>query len=76
MGLAGLGALSSSGYWKMCLIVIQPVLPIYFRSHIATFFSAFPEGEKKDCTTLPHPLRMVMIAFVVTAGPSLTLLLL
>ncbi len=64
----------SSGYWKMYSIVIQLgailVLPIYFRQHIAKLFSTFPEGEKKDCTILTHPLSLVMIAFVVTAGPS------
>jgi len=64
----------SSGYWKMYSIVIQLgailVLPIYFRSHIAKLFSTFPEGEKKDCMILTHPLSLVMIAFVVTAGPS------
>lgn len=64
----------SSGYWKMYTIVIQLgailVLPIYFRSHIAKLFSTFPEGEKKDCTMLTHPLSLVMIAFVVTAIPS------
>ena len=64
----------SSGYWKMYTIVIQLgailVLPIYFRSHIAKLFSTFPEGEKKDCTILTHPLSLVMIAFVVTAIPS------
>ena len=66
----------SSGYWKMYSIVIQLgailVLPIYFRSHIAKLFSTFPEGEKKDCTILTH-LSLVMIAFVVTAGPSFLL---
>ena len=64
----------SSGYWKMYAIVIQLgailVLPIYFRQHIARLLSTFPEGEKKDSTTLTHPLSLVMIAFVVTAVPS------
>ena len=64
----------SSGYWKMYSIVIQLgailVLPIYFRQHIAKLFSTFPEGEKGDCDYLTHPLSLVMIAFVVTAGPS------
>ena len=64
----------SSGYWKMYSIVIQLgailVLPIYFRSHIAKLVSTFPEGEKKDCTVLTHPLSLTMIAFVVTAIPS------
>jgi undecaprenyl-diphosphatase len=61
-------------YWKMYSIVIQLgailVLPIYFRSHIAKLISTFPEGEKRDCDYLTHPLSLVMIAFVVTAGPS------
>ncbi len=67
----------SSGYWKMYSIVIQLgailVLPIYFRSHIAKLISTFPEGEKKDCDYLTHPLSLVMIAFVVTAAPSFLL---
>jgi undecaprenyl-diphosphatase len=66
-----------SGYWKMYSIVIQLgailVLPIYFRHHIAKLFSTFPEGEKRDCTYLTHPLSLVMIAFVVTAIPSFLL---
>jgi undecaprenyl-diphosphatase len=64
----------SSGYWKMYSIVIQLgailTLPVYFRQHIAKLFSTFPEGEKKDCTILTHPLSLIMIAFVVTAVPS------
>ena len=67
----------SSGYWKMYSIVIQLgailVLPIYFRQHIAKLISTFPEGEKKDCTVLTHPLSLVLIAFVVTAIPSFLL---
>jgi len=63
-----------SGYWKMYSIVIQLgailVLPIYFWHHIVKLFSTFPQGEKKDCTILTHPLSLVMIAFVITAGPS------
>jgi undecaprenyl-diphosphatase len=65
-------------YWKMYTIVIQLgailVLPIYFRQHIARLFSTFPEGERKDCTYLTHPLSLVMIAFVITSIPSLLLL--
>ena len=64
----------SSGYWKMYSIVIQLgailTLPVYFRQHIAKLVSTFPEGEKRDCTALTHPLSLVMIAFVVTAIPS------
>jgi undecaprenyl-diphosphatase len=67
----------SSGYWKMYSIVIQLgailTLPVYFRHHIAKLFSTFPEGEKKDCDYLTHPLSLVMIAFVVTALPSFLL---
>src|SRR5450759_4093864 len=63
----------SSGYWKMYSIVIQLgailCLPVYFREHIAKLLSTFPEGEKKDCDYLTHPLSLVMIAFVVTAIP-------
>jgi undecaprenyl-diphosphatase len=61
----------------MYSIVIQLgailVLPIYFRQHIAKLFSTWPEGEKKDCTYLTHPLSLVAIAFVVTAIPSFLL---
>lgn len=64
-------------YWKMYSIVIQLgailVLPIYFRARIAKLVSTFPEGEKKDCDYLTHPLSLVMIAFVVTAVPAFLL---
>jgi undecaprenyl-diphosphatase len=67
----------SSGYWKMYSIVIQlgaiMTLPVYFRAHIAKLISTFPQGEKKDCTVVTHPLSLVMIAFVVTAIPSFLL---
>jgi undecaprenyl-diphosphatase len=69
-----LGMSLDSGYWKMYSIVIQLgailVLPIYFRSHIAKLISTWPKGEKHDCDYLTHPLSLVMIAFVVTAGPA------
>ena len=72
-----LGMSLDSGYWKMYSIVIQLgailVLPIYFRSHIAKLISTWPEGEKRDCDYLTHPLSLVMIAFVVTAGPAFLL---
>src|SRR5260370_19476764 len=45
-------------------------LPIYFRSQISRFLSTFPRGERGDRTILTHPLTLVMIAFVVTAGPA------
>lgn len=66
-----------SGYWKMYSIAIQfgaiLVLPIYFWQHIVKLISTFPKGEKRDCDYLTHPLSLVMIAFVVTAGPSFLL---
>ncbi|MGA9902818.1 MAG: undecaprenyl-diphosphate phosphatase, partial [Terriglobales bacterium] len=40
---------------------------------IAKLISTFPEGEKRDCDYLTHPLSLVMIAFVVTAIPSFLL---
>lgn len=66
-----------SGYWKMYTIVIQLgailCLPIYFRERIAKFLSTFPRGERGDRTVWTHPLSLVIIAFVVTAIPSLLL---
>ncbi len=67
----------SDGYWKMYTIVIQLgailTLPIYFRARIAKFLSTFPKGENGDRTIFTHPLSLVMIAFVVTAGPAFLL---
>jgi undecaprenyl-diphosphatase len=67
----------SSGYWKMYTIVIQLgailCLPIYFRERISKFLSTFPRGERGDRTVWTHPLSLVIIAFVVTAIPSLLL---
>ena len=63
-----------SGYWKMYTIVIQigaiATLPIYFRGHIRQLLATFPRGERGDRTIVTHPLSLVMIAFVITAGPS------
>jgi len=63
-----------SGYWKMYTIVIQmgaiATLPIYFREHIKQLLASFPRGERGDRTIYTHPLSLVMIAFVITAGPS------
>ena len=67
----------SSGYWKMYSIVIQLgailCLPIYFRKRLADFLGSFPRGRKGDRTWLTHPLSLTLIAFVVTALPSLAL---
>ena len=63
-----------SGYWKMYTVVIQigaiATLPIYFREHIKQLLATFPRGERGDRTIVTHPLSLVMIAFVITAGPS------
>ena len=64
-------------FWKMYSIVIQLgailCLPIYFRARIAKFLATFPHGENKDRTALNHPLTLVMIAFLCTAGPAFLL---
>ena len=67
----------SDPYWKMYSIVIQLgailTLPIYFRERIMKFLATFPKGERGDRTVLTHPLSLVLIAFVVTAGPAFLL---
>jgi undecaprenyl-diphosphatase len=72
-----LGLSLEDPYWKMYTIVVQIgailVLPIYFRERIARFLSTFPRGERGDRTILTHPLGLVLVAFVVTAIPSLLL---
>jgi undecaprenyl-diphosphatase len=68
----------NSGYWKFYTIVIQLgailCLPIYFRKRIVKFLSTFPKGERGDRTIWTHPLSLTMIAFVVTAIPSLMMI--
>jgi undecaprenyl-diphosphatase len=67
----------SDGYWKMYSIVIQlgaiMCLPVYFRGRINKFLSTFPRGESGNRTVLTHPLGLTIVAFVVTAIPSLLL---
>ena len=67
----------SDPYWKMYTIVIQLgavlSLPIYFRQRIAQFVATYPQGERGDRGLLTHPLGLVMVAFVVTAGPAFLL---
>lgn len=68
----------SDPYWKMYTIVIQlgAILSLffYFGPRIAKFLSTFPRGERGDRNALTHPLSLVIIAFVVTAIPSLLLI--
>ncbi len=74
--LLGHGSLSG-GFWKMFSIVIQLgailCLPIYFWDRFAKLFSTFPRGPKRDRSVFTHPLGLVIIAFIVTAGPAYAL---
>lgn len=67
----------TSGYWKMYTIVIQLgailCLPVYFFERIRKLVSTFPRGERGDRTPLTHPLGLVAVAFIVTAGPAFLL---
>jgi len=69
-----LGLALADPYWKMYSIVIQLgailCLPIYFRPRISRFLATFPRGERGDRTVFTHPLTLVLIAFVITAGPA------
>lgn len=64
-------------YWKMYTIVIQlgAILALLsiFSGRIMAFFRTFPKGENGDRTILNHPISLTLIAFVVTAIPSLLL---
>lgn len=68
-----LGIDMQSGYWKMFAIVIQlgAILSVvlYFWKRLLKFLSTFPKGESGDRTVWNHPVSLVLIAFVVTAGP-------
>ncbi|MGZ4788399.1 MAG: undecaprenyl-diphosphate phosphatase [Terriglobales bacterium] len=72
-----LGIDLGNGYWKMFSIVIQLgailCLPIYFRRRIAQFLATSPKGKRGDRTILTHPVSLVLIAFVCTAGPAFLL---
>lgn len=72
-----LGIDLSNGYWKMYSIVIQLgailSLPLYFGSRVTRLFSTFPRGESGDRTVWNHPVSLVAIAFVCTAGPAFLL---
>lgn len=64
-------------YWKMYTIVIQLgailALILLFTGRILEFIRTFPRGESGTRTVLNHPLSLTLIAFVVTAIPSLLL---
>jgi undecaprenyl-diphosphatase len=62
-----------SGYWQMYSIVIQLgailSVPLLFRDRIAKFLRTFPTGEAGNKTWWNHPVSLVIIGFLVTAGP-------
>jgi undecaprenyl-diphosphatase len=70
-----LGVAHDDPYWKLYAIVIQlgAILSVvvYFRKRITDFLRSFPRGADGDRTLLTHPLSLILIAFVVTAGPCL-----
>ena len=72
-----LGERANSPFWDMYTIVIQLgailALPVFFWKRILKFMSTFPKGERGDRTIVTHPLSLVIIAFVVTAGPAFLL---
>ena len=61
-------------FWKLFAVVIQLgavlCIPIYFRQRIIDFLRTFPRGAKGDRTIWNHPLSLVIIATLVTAGPA------
>lgn len=63
----------TSEYWKMFAIVIQlgAILSVvvYFWRRLLQFVRTYPQGERGDRTWWNHPLALVLISFVVTAGP-------
>ena len=64
-------------YWKMFAVVIQlgAILAVvaYFWKRLLVFVKTYPKGPHGDRTWMNHPLTLVMIAFVVTAGPAFLL---
>jgi undecaprenyl-diphosphatase len=66
-----------NGFWKMYTIVIQLgailALTAFFWRRILKFAHTFPRGENRDRNFLNHPLSLIAIAFVVTAGPAFLL---
>ncbi len=67
----------TDAFWKMYTVVIQLgailALLLVFAARIIQFFRTFPEGEQGDRTVWTHPISLTMVAFVVTAIPSLLL---
>lgn len=72
-----LGMDLGNGYWKMFSIVIQLgailCLPFYFWRRLLDFVVTFPKGSRSDGSVWNHPLTLVFVAFVCTAGPAFLL---
>lgn len=68
-----LGISLTDEFWKMYSVVIQlgAILSVivYFRQRLLDFVKTFPKGADGTKTIWTHPLSLVAIAFVVTAGP-------
>jgi undecaprenyl-diphosphatase len=60
-------------YWKMFAVVIQlgAILAVilYFRKRLEAFVRSYPKGERGTNTWWNHPLALVILSFVITAGP-------
>ena len=61
-------------FWKLFAVVIQLgailCIPIYYRHRIVEFVRTFPRGASGGRTVWNHPLSLVVIATLVTAGPA------
>lgn len=64
-------------YWKMYSIVIQLgaiiSVVVYFRKRLIDFIKTFPNGKNNEHSFLTHPLTLIMVAFLCTAGPMFIL---
>lgn len=64
----------SSQFWKAYSVIIQlgAILSVvvYFRERLLRFVRSFPRGTNGDRTGWNHPVTLVLVAFVVTAGPA------
>ncbi|MFO0865581.1 MAG: undecaprenyl-diphosphate phosphatase [Gemmataceae bacterium] len=64
----------SSPYWKGYSVIIQlgAILSVvvYFRRRLLDFVRSFPTGRNGERNPWNHPLTLVFVAFVVTAGPA------
>ena len=67
------GISMDSGYWKNYSVVIQLgailSVPLLYWKRIVELARTFPKGASGKQTKWTHPLSLVMIGFVVTAGP-------